>query len=336
LAFCGVIGNSSVGDDEFPQKGNPTEPKGARFTQSIATYTYRRICANIILYDFAVVFGLIAEVVLDKDETESIKEENGINLKENDRDACAAVFFDDKNGARAENGAEDKAESSDKPAKVKTANGKPDGKALKRNAKAEKNGQSQNGKPHKKVSLWSLKITIITFVLSIFFSFLSEITSGNLIVAILLLLFLILGNIVFDGIGVAVTACNISPLYSMSSRRIYGARTAVNLVKNAEKVSNICSDVIGDIFGIISGACTIAIVIKLLTVFTNPNQQVLTIALSAAVAALTVGGKALIKEIAIKNSKELVMFVSRILAVFSKEERKCRKKSQNKEKDAEK
>lgn len=205
--------------------------------------------------------------------------------------------------------------------------GKDDDKDIKeRNVELySKNGES---KKIKKRSYWAIKITVVTFVLTIFFSFLSELTSssGNIIVAILLLTFLILGNIVFDGIGVAVTACNLSPLVSMSSRRIYGAKTAVNLVKNAEKVSNICSDVIGDIFGIVSGACSVAIVIKLMTLFQNPNQQILTIGLSSIVAAITVGGKALIKEIAIKNSKELVLFVSRIIAVFSKEERKCRKK----------
>jgi len=228
---------------------------------------------------------------------------------------------------KADGGKRNKNDKSDIAAPLKKVK---NGVKISNGEKPDKNGDKPEkiGKPHKKRSLWSIKITLITFVLSIFFSFLSEFTSssGNLIVAILLLLFLILGNIVFDGIGVAVTACNISPLYSMSSRRIYGARTAVGLVKNAEKVSNICNDVIGDIFGIISGACSVAIVIKLLTIFNNPNQQILTIGLSAIVAALTVGGKALVKEIAIKNSKELVMFVSRIIAVFSKEERKCRKK----------
>ncbi|HKL94079.1 MAG TPA: hypothetical protein VJZ69_02205, partial [Clostridia bacterium] len=183
-------------------------------------------------------------------------------------------------------------------------------------------------KTQHKYSLWSLKITIITFALAIFFSFLSELTAstGNIVVTVLLLVFLILGNIVFDGIGVAVTACALAPLVSMSSRKVYGAKTAMNLVKNAEKVSNICSDVIGDIFGIISGACSISIVIRLLTLFENPNQQILTIGLSSIVAALTVGGKAIVKEIAIKNSKDLVMFVARIAAIFSKDERKNKKK----------
>jgi len=195
-----------------------------------------------------------------------------------------------------------------------------------------KNGEKR-GKQRRKRSLWSVKITFITFVLAIFFSFISELTSstGNIVVTIMLLIFLILGSIVFDGIGVAVTACDLAPLVSMSSRRIYGSKTAVHLVRNAEKVANICNDVIGDIFGIISGACSIAIVLKILEMSQSTNQRIMTIAISSVVAALTVGGKAIVKDIAINNSKELVMFVARIAAVFSKEERKNKKNTNTNE-----
>ena len=139
-------------------------------------------------------------------------------------------------------------------------------------------------------------------------------------------MFLILGSILFDGIGVAVTSCDLAPLLSMSSRKVYGAKTAVRLVKNAEKVSNICNDVIGDIFGIISGGCSIVIVLEIMKILPTVSQQIITILLSSLVAALTIGGKAILKEVAIKNSKELVMFVAKFLAIFSKEERKIKKK----------
>ena len=183
-------------------------------------------------------------------------------------------------------------------------------------------------KKEKKRNLWWLKITIISFLLGAFFSFISDLTSsfGNIIVITLLLVFLILGSILFDGIGVAVTSCELAPLVAMSARNVYGARTAIKLVKNAEKVSNICNDVIGDIFGIVSGACSIVIVLKLMTIFTDASQQLITIIISSLVGALTIGGKAMLKESAIKNSKEFVMFVSKILAIFSKEERRIRKK----------
>ena len=53
----------------------------------------------------------------------------------------------------------------------------------------------------------------------------------------------------------------------------------------------------------------------------------MSIAVSALVSAITIGGKAFMKKIAIDNSKDFVMFVARILAIFSKEERKIRKKN---------
>ena len=68
-----------------------------------------------------------------------------------------------------------------------------------------------------------------------------------------LLLFIALG-IVFDMIGVASTSATEKEFHSMAAHRVRGAREAVWMVRNAEKVSSICNDVVGDICGIISGA----------------------------------------------------------------------------------
>ena len=61
-----------------------------------------------------------------------------------------------------------------------------------------------------KNSHWALKATIITFFTSAFFSFVAESTesNGNLIVIVVLLLFLIVGNVVFDGIGIAAATAD--------------------------------------------------------------------------------------------------------------------------------
>lgn len=197
-----------------------------------------------------------------------------------------------------------------------------------KDVKDKDTNSEQKAKKRKKRNWWWLKISVISFFLAAFFSFLSDLTAsfGNLIVILLLLIFLVLGSIIFDGIGVAVTSCDLAPLLSMSSRKVYGAKTAVKLVKNAEKVSNICNDVIGDIFGIISGGCSIVIVLEIMKILPTVSQQIITILISSLVAAVTIGGKAILKEVAIKNSKDLVMFVSKFIALFSKEERKIRKK----------
>lgn len=196
---------------------------------------------------------------------------------------------------------------------------------------------SQNGEKHpdkkkkskKKHNIWWIKATIISLVLSAFFSYLSEIVSNaeQIAVVIVLLAFLILSGILFDAIGVAVTSCDTTPIISMASRKVYGAKTALWLTKNSDTVSSVCNDIIGDIFSIISGACSAALVVKITMSLSETWQIILSIAVSAVVSALMIGGKAFMKKIAIDNSKDFVMFVARVLALFSKDERKIRKKN---------
>lgn len=188
----------------------------------------------------------------------------------------------------------------------------------------------KNPKPKdKKKNFWAVKITIITFFLAIAISFVSEMTISNTetVVAILLLLFLILLSILCDAIAVATTSCDISPLMAMASRKVPYAKQAIALVKNAEKVSNICADVIGDICGIISGACGAAIVVKI----AQGNDYIISIVMSSIVAALTVGGKAFMKKFAIKNSRDFVMFTARMISVFYKGEKKNARKNKKKQ-----
>lgn len=180
----------------------------------------------------------------------------------------------------------------------------------------------------KKRNVWWIKATVISLVLSAFFSYLSEIVSNaeQIVVVIVLLAFLILSGILFDAIGVAVTSCDTTPIISMASRKVYGAKTALWLTQNSDTVSSVCNDIVGDIFSIISGACSAALVVKITMSLQQTWQIVLSIAVSAIVSAMTIGGKAFMKKIAISNSKDFVMFVARVLAIFNKDERKIRKK----------
>ena len=188
-------------------------------------------------------------------------------------------------------------------------------------------------KKGQKRNLWPLKVTIITLVLSAFFSFSTEIVSSksNLVVALLICILLVLISIIFDGIGVAATNCDIKPLTAMASKRIPGSRIAIRLVQNSEKVSSICCDVIGDICGVVSGACSAAIVLRIVAYSGAGSQQLLiSIIASALIAAITVGGKAVEKTIAIRNSKEMVMLTARFLAFFIKENKKEKRNASKK------
>ncbi|WDC83794.1 hypothetical protein PL321_14940 [Caloramator sp. mosi_1] len=79
------------------------------------------------------------------------------------------------------------------------------------------------------------------------------------------LISIIFVGIIFDIIGVAVTAAEEAPFHSLASRKVKGAKTAVKLIRNADKVSNFCNDVIGDICGVVSGAAGAIIISKLIS-----------------------------------------------------------------------
>ncbi len=186
----------------------------------------------------------------------------------------------------------------------------------------------------KKHNTWWIKAGIISLCTGAFFSYLSELTAeSNIVVTILVLALLIFASILADAIGTAVTSCDTTPFIAMASRKIYGAKTAISLSKHSDIVSSICNDIIGDIFGIISGSCSAAVVVKIVATMDSDDwKKWIAIIISAVVSAIMIGGKAFMKNIAIKNSKEFVMFIARILAIFSKEERANRKRAQKKKK----
>ena len=165
-------------------------------------------------------------------------------------------------------------------------------------------------KEHSKIK-WFIQVFITTFVLSICFSYISTygVSNLNLISSIIILIAVIAVGIIFDIIGVAVTVANEEEFHAKATKKAYGAKTSIKLIKNSAKVANICADVIGDVCGVLSGAISAMISAKL-TQETGPNLQFI---ISAVVASITVGGKALGKEVANKNSTPIVHFVGTIL-----------------------
>ncbi len=162
---------------------------------------------------------------------------------------------------------------------------------------------------------------LLTFVLSLLFSYLSDIFLGKmttLILALLLLLIIILIGVLFDMIGFAAAAAEISPLNARAANRVWGARQAVMLVKNADQVSIICNDVMGDICATVGGAIGVAIVFRLLTDSPGLDTSLLTTVMTGVVAALTVGGKAVGKGVALNEATEIMFRIGQIAAWFEK------------------
>lgn len=166
---------------------------------------------------------------------------------------------------------------------------------------------------------WIFKITLIAFLMSLLFSSLAEtlIPNINIIFGIIILIVFIFIGIIFDIIGVAVTAASIKPFNSMNSRKIKGADIAVLFKKNADKVSSFCNDVIGDICGIISGS-TGSIISLAISNKLNFNGFYTMLFVTALIAAITIGGKALGKTYAINKSNEILYKFSKTVSYFYK------------------
>ena len=165
-------------------------------------------------------------------------------------------------------------------------------------------------KDHSKIK-WFIQVFITTFILSICFSYISTdgVAKLNLISSIIILIAVIAVGILFDIIGVAVTVAKEEEFHAKATKKVNGAKASLKLIKNAAKVANICADVIGDVCGVLSGAVSAMIAAKIAE-NTGTNLQFI---ISAMVASLTVGGKALGKEVANKNSTAIVHFVGTIL-----------------------
>ncbi len=180
----------------------------------------------------------------------------------------------------------------------------------------------------KKHIFWGLFITVISFTLSILILFASTSIFKSISppFAFLVVLSIILIGVIFDIIGMAVTAADEIPFHSMASKKLKGAKQSINLLRNAPRVSSFCNDVVGDICSVVSGAAGTAIVYKLFA--DSANISLFEVLLGALIAALTVGGKAFAKNIGINNANYIVYKVGRIVAVFSrkgKPNRKCKK-----------
>ena len=178
--------------------------------------------------------------------------------------------------------------------------------------------QKKKNKSHEKPQYqWILRVFFMSVTLSAGLSLLSEsaLEGAGLWVALGVLFMFILLGIVFDIVGVAVTAADERPFHSMASHKEKGASEALHLIRNASHVSSFCNDVVGDICGIVSGTTAAVIVARVLQLLPL-NALAVSVGLTALISGLTIGGKALGKTFAIKNSTKVVFAVGRFMHLF--------------------
>lgn len=179
---------------------------------------------------------------------------------------------------------------------------------------------TKNNKEKKVVDWkWIITISIVAFLISLLFSFLSEaiIPNAHIVVSVILLIFFIFLGILFDIIGVSVTVADIKTFNSMAAKKVKGANLAVNYIKNANKVSSFMNDVIGDVCGIVSGSTGITVAILISEQF-NVSLLIVTIIMTAIISTLTIGGKAIGKSFAINKCNEILYNFVKIVSIFYK------------------
>ena len=140
---------------------------------------------------------------------------------------------------------------------------------------------------------WVVTIFLVTIVVSGVISLISDevMENSGMAVAFLILLIIVMVGIIFDIIGVAVTSADEKPFHSMAARKVPGAKESIKLLRNAERVSSV----------------------QVMQHFTFSAKQVIPLVMSAMVAGLTVGGKAIGKTFAVHSCTNIVYGVGKLL-----------------------
>ena len=164
---------------------------------------------------------------------------------------------------------------------------------------------------------WVVTVFFATILISGTISLVSDevMANSSLAVAFFILLVIVLLGIVFDIVGMAVASADEKPFHSMAARKVPGAQEAIRLLRNAERVSSICNDVVGDICGVVSGSASATIATLILSDADVAWPRGVSLVMSALVAGLTVGGKAVGKTFAVNSCTRIVHMVGR--AIFT-------------------
>ena len=170
-------------------------------------------------------------------------------------------------------------------------------------------------KERNKTIRWVVIIFITTIFISGMISLISDeiMAASGIAVAFIILLAIVLIGIVFDVIGMAVASADEKPFHSMAARKVPGALEAIGLLRNAERVSSICNDVVGDICGVVAGSASATVAVQIVQKFEFSWPNMVSLILSALVAGITVGGKAIGKTYAVNSCTSIVHNVGKLI-----------------------
>lgn len=163
---------------------------------------------------------------------------------------------------------------------------------------------------------WIITTFILTFILAMLFGGVSNVVieKMNLVLAIIVLILVILLGIMFDMIGMAIATCEEAPFHAKAAKKHNGAKEVIKLLKEKDKATNVCNDLIGDICGIVSGSACALVSVKL-SALLGMDVVIVSLVLSAIVAMITVGGKAIGKGLSMNNAENIMYMVGAVLHI---------------------
>lgn len=166
---------------------------------------------------------------------------------------------------------------------------------------------------------WVIKSTLLTFGVGMVVGFSSNVASSEsgIVIATMVILFLLIFSALMDGLGVAVASSKPDVIRRMKISDAKVQNFAVKLSANAERVNNICNDVIGDVCSVLNGACGAEIVLEIMKFIPSDFMLLVSVTVSSLLAALTVGSKAIIKPMAINRANEFVVYSAKVIVKVS-------------------
>ncbi len=160
----------------------------------------------------------------------------------------------------------------------------------------------------KNQSKWLFQVFLITFILSVVFNFLSTevVENLNIYISIIILVLVLIVSIITDAIAISATAAEEAPFHAKAADKKRGAKQSVMIIKNADRVSSVCADVIGDVCGVLAGATSALLAVNIAKMVGLKDVSVITMLITAIVTALMVLGKAAGKRVGIRDANKIV------------------------------
>lgn len=204
------------------------------------------------------------------------------------------------------------------------------GEKMKPNPRKKKNHDNSKNSANIK---WPLAVLAISFAICMCFGVLSEISLSNagIVIPIVVILVFVFIAIIADMLSTAITACDMKPFRAMASKKVRGAKEAIKLKKNADRVASIFGDIVGDVCGILSGAAGATVTSALITQSIVGFWGIVIASLvSAVIAAITISGKAFMKRYSMDHAENIVMHFAKFISFFHTNKDKKKSKNLNK------